>query len=236
MWHRWERQLAAYVSTAFNADLLVNLSSHVSQLINKLVMIGLLWMGARQVLDGQLTIGGLVAFNMLALRVSQPLLRLMQLWQEFQQVGISVDRLGDIFNTLPETYGKQAKGRLSAISGHIEFRQVSFRYRPDAMDVLSRLDLEIQPGEVIGLVGSSGSGKSTLARLLQNLYLPHEGQVLIDNVDVRQLEPAWLRQQVGVLNQEHFLFNGTIRENIAFADPPDVRERHWFRDQGGEQG
>jgi subfamily B ATP-binding cassette protein HlyB/CyaB len=162
---------------------------------------------------------------MLAMRVSQPMLKLMQLWQEFQQVGISVDRLGDIFNTPPETQGNQARGRLSVISGQVEFRQVSFRYRPDAMDVLARLDLVIQPGEVIGLVGASGSGKSTLARLLQNLYRPHEGQVLIDDVDVRQLEPAWLRQQVGVLNQEHFLFNGTIRENIAFANPSASLDR-----------
>jgi subfamily B ATP-binding cassette protein HlyB/CyaB len=219
LWHRWEQQLARYVSTSFDADLIVNLSSHVSQFVNKLVMIALLWLGARQVLEGQLTIGGLVAFNMLAMRVSQPMLRLMNVWQEFQQAGISMDRLGDIFNSPTEVMPSQAKSRPSALSGHVEFRQVSFRYRPDTMDVLSRLDLEIQPGEVIGLVGASGSGKSTLARLLQNLHKPYEGQVLIDNLDVKQLEVAWLRQQVGVLSQEHFLFNGTIRENIAFADP-----------------
>jgi len=219
VWHRWERQLARYVSTGFKADFMANLSGHASQFVNKLVIIALLWLGARQVLDGQLTIGGLVAFNMLAMRVSQPMLRLMTLWQEFQQAGISIERLGDILNTPVETTNSSMRGRLSTVSGHIAFRQVSFRYRPETMDVLSRLELEVQPGEVIGLVGGSGSGKSTMARLLQNLYRPHEGQVLIDDLDVRQFDLAWLRQQVGVLSQEHFLIHGSVYENIAFARP-----------------
>lgn len=173
--------------------------------------------GATLVIDGQLTVGELIAFNMLAGQVSDPILRTAQLWNDFQQVGISMSRLGDILNTRTEVVGN--KTRIPKLAGAIDFDQVSFRYRPDAPDVIRALQLKIRPGEVIGVVGRSGSGKSTLAKLVQRLHVPDRGRVLVDGQDIAIVDTASLRHEVGVVLQENVLFNRSVRDNIALSHP-----------------
>jgi subfamily B ATP-binding cassette protein HlyB/CyaB len=186
-------------------------------LVGKLVTVATLWLGASLVIEGALTLGQFIAFNMLAGRVAQPIMRLAQLWADFQQTGISVQRLGDILNTRPEMAGN--KPPLPALAGRIELDQVYFRYRPDGPEILRNMSLAIEPGEVIGVVGRSGSGKSTLAKLVQRLYVPERGRVLVDGMDLALAEASSLRRQIGVVLQENVLFNRSIRENIALADP-----------------
>ena len=219
MRRQWEEQLAGYVRAAFRADNLGNIASQTAGLINKMTYALLLWFGARLVIEGGLSVGQLVAFTMLAGRVSGPILRLVQLWQDFQQAGISVQRLGDILNARAEPGYNPNRASLPSLQGRITFDQVIFRYQPDSPEVLRRVSLDVTPGQVIGIVGRSGSGKSTLAKLIQRMHVPESGRVLIDGVDLALMEPAWLRRQIGVVLQENFLFNRTIRDNIALSDP-----------------
>ena len=221
---QWEERLAAYVKTAFSATLVGARGQNAIQYVSKVTTALLLLFGAKAVIDNELTVGALVAFNMIAAQVVQPVLRLAQIWQDFQQVQVSVDRLGDILNT-PVEPTPPVRLDLPAPRGAIEFRNVTFRYRPGSQDVLKNLSLGIRPGEVIGVVGPSGSGKSTLAKLVQRLYIPAEGQVLLDGADVSQLDPSWLRANIGVVLQENLLFNRSIHDNIAFADPAMPRAR-----------
>lgn len=214
---QWDKLLAAYVSAGFRVANLANWGSQAVSLIQKIVVVATLWLGARQVIDGVLTIGGLIAFNMLAGRVAAPVMRLAQLWQDFQQTGVAIERLGDILNTRTEKLSKHTA--LPAIHGEIRFQDISFQYRPDTQPVLKQFSLYIQPGEVIGIVGRSGSGKSTLTRLLQKLYTPQQGKILIDGIDLQIADPNWLRRQLGVVQQENFLFHRSIRDNIALSNP-----------------
>ena len=214
---RWDNQLAAYVAAGFKVTSLANVGSQGVSLIQKIVTVATMWLGAKLVIQGQLTVGQLIAFNMLAGRVASPVMRLAQLWQDFQQVGISMQRLGDILNTRTEV--NQSRAQLPAIEGYIEFDQIHFRYRPDGPEIIRGVNLKVKPGEVIGIVGRSGSGKSTLTKLLQRLFVPERGRVMIDGVDIALADPAWLRRQVGVVLQENLLFNRSLRDNIALADP-----------------
>ncbi len=213
----WDKQLAAYVSASFRTNTLAGFAHEGVNLIGKLVTVATLWLGARLVIDGQLTVGQLIAFNMLAGRVAQPVMRLAQLWADFQQTGISVQRLGDILNSRTEL--AHNRGSLPHLRGRIDLDRVVFRYRPDTAEVLRGVDLTIQPGEVVGIVGRSGSGKSTLAKLIQRLYLPESGRVMIDGMDLAVADTTSLRRQIGVVLQENMLFNRSIRENIALSDP-----------------
>ncbi len=215
---RWDEQLAGYVASSFRVTRLAAFAGEGIQLVQKLTTVAILWLGAYQVMDGVMTVGALIAFNMLAGRVAQPVLRLAQLWQELQQTGIAVARLGDILNTRPEAL-PQARTQLPPIQGRIEFDQVRFRYRPDAAETLKDISFAVAPGEVLAIVGRSGSGKSTVAKLMQGLYVPERGGVLVDGVDLRMVDPAWLRRQIGVVLQENRLFARSVRDNIALADP-----------------
>lgn len=215
---KWDNQLAEYVSAGFKTQTLSTIAHETVGFISKLVTVSTLWVGARLVIDGHLSVGQLVAFNMLAGRVSQPIIRLAQLWTNFQQTGVSIQRLGDILNAKTEL-SQSTKTALPKISGHVEFDQVRFRYRPDGSEILRGINLVVQPGEVIGIVGRSGSGKSTLTRLLQRLYTPEMGRVLVDGMDLALADVSSLRRQIGVVLQENMLFNSTIRENIALSDP-----------------
>ena len=221
---QWETQLAGYVGASFRTVRLSVWGSESIQLVSKMVTVGILFFGARLVIEGELSVGQLVAFNMLAGRVSQPVVRLAQLWQDFQQVGISVRRLADILNTVSESSGS-SRGSLRAIQGDIRFDQVTFRYRPDTDDVLRRVSFHARQGEVIGIVGQSGSGKSTITRLLQRLHAPQQGKVIVDGIDLALADTSWLRRQIGVVLQENHLFARTIRENIAVHDPAMPMER-----------
>ncbi|WP_135075103.1 type I secretion system permease/ATPase [Terasakiella sp. SH-1] len=224
MQRRWEEKLAGYVSSSFKTSNLGNIASQATQGIQKLTMALTLYFGAKLVMDGDLTMGQLIAFNMLSGRVSQPILRLAQLWQDFQQMRISVERLGDILNTKQEL-GGGSRAALPAIKGDVSFEGVTFRYRPDGPEILKRVSLDFPAGQVVGVVGPSGSGKSTLTKLVQRLYVPESGRVLVDGTDLSMVDPAWLRRQVGVVLQENTLFNRTVRENIALSDPSLPMER-----------
>ncbi|HUL13058.1 MAG TPA: type I secretion system permease/ATPase [Methylococcaceae bacterium] len=213
----WDNQLSAYIAASFRTSTLSTLGHGGVSLIGKLVTVATMWLGARLVIDGELTVGQLVAFNMLANHVATPVMRLASLWTDFQQSGISVQRLGDILNARTELAGQ--KSTLPPLKGRIELDQVVFRYRPDGSEVLRSVSLKVAPGEVIGIVGRSGSGKSTLTKLVQRLYLPERGRVLVDGIDLAQADASSLRRQIGVVLQENVLFNRTIRENIALADP-----------------
>lgn len=215
---RWDNQLAAYVSAGFKTQSLASVANEGVSLIGKLVNAATLWYGAHLVMANQLTVGQFVAFNMFAGRVSQPIMRMAQLWTDFQQTGISVARLGDILNTRTEVPPHSA-AQLPPIKGRITLDQVTFRYRPDAPPILNGVSLEVQPGEVLGIVGRSGSGKSTLTKLVQRLYAPEGGRLLVDGIDISLIDAAQLRRQVGVVLQENLLFNRSVRENIAIADP-----------------
>jgi subfamily B ATP-binding cassette protein HlyB/CyaB len=221
---QWEEKLAAYVRSAFSATMLAVGGQNAIQYVNRVTMALVLMFGALAVMDGKLTMGELIAFNMIAGQTIQPILRLSQLWQDFQQVQISVERLGDILNTAPE-FRPQGRSTLPPPRGNLEFRNVTFRYRPGATDVLKGMWLAIKPGEVIGIVGPSGSGKSTLAKLIQRLYLPNEGQILLDGADLSQADPGWLRRHIGVVLQENTLFNRSIHDNIAFSNPSMQRSQ-----------
>ena len=218
MQRRWEDQLAGFVRASFHAQTLGNVGGQIVQFINKVTIVATLYLGAKLVMAGELTVGELVAFNMLAGRVAQPVLRIAQLWQDFQQARLSIARLGDILNTQREPAQKGAAS-LPPIKGDIRFEHVTFRYLLNGPTVLSDVSLHATPGQVIGIVGPSGSGKSTLAKLVQRLYAPESGRVLIDGVDLGMVDTAWLRHQIGFVLQDNVLFNCSVRENIALADP-----------------
>jgi len=216
--NEWDDRLAAYVKTSFQAVILSNLGQNAFQYVNKVTTAAVLFFGAKAVIDNDLTIGGLVAFYMIMNQATAPILRLSQLWQSFQQVQISVQRLGDILNSPPEAQ-RLASAHLPPMRGAIKISGLSFRYRPDGTDVLRDINLDIPAGQVVGIIGHSGSGKSTLTKLVQRLYRPDRGQILIDGVDIGQVDTAWLRRQIGVVLQENVLFNRTIHENIALGNP-----------------
>ena len=225
MQRRWEEQLAGYVAASFRVLRLGNTASNSVQFVNKVVMAGILYFGAQLVISGSLTVGELVAFNILAGRVSQPVLRLAQIWQDFHQARLSVARLGDILNAPPEPKFNPARAALPAIRGDVVFEHVGFRYRIDGPQVLHDVNFSVAAGQVIGMVGPSGSGKSTVAKLIQRLYIPEAGRVLVDGVDLAMVDTSWLRRQIGAVLQENVLFNQSIRDNIALPDPAMPIER-----------
>jgi subfamily B ATP-binding cassette protein HlyB/CyaB len=224
MRQRWEEQLAGYVRASFRTQTLGNIGGQVVQFVNKATIVLTLYFGAKAVMAGDMTVGELVAFNMLAARVAQPVLRISQLWQDFQQTRVSVARLGDILNT-PREAAQRSAASLPRMQGAIRFEHATFRYRLDGPAVLSDISLDIPAGQMIGIVGPSGSGKSTLARLVQRLYTPESGRVLIDGIDLAMVDTTWLRRQMGVVLQQNVLFNCSVRENIALADPGMPLER-----------
>ena len=225
MQRRWEEQLADYVSASFRAQNLNNIAGQAAGFISKIVTLLIIWWGAHLVIAGALTVGQLVAFNMIAGRITAPILKLVQLWQDFQQAGISLQRLGDILNTPTESGRGANRSTPPRLNGDIALERVRFRYRPDAPLVLDELNLAVPAGAIVGVVGRSGSGKSTLAKLLQRLYVPEAGRILLDGIDLAVVDNAWLRRNVGVVQQESFLFNRSVRENIAIAQPGMSFER-----------
>jgi subfamily B ATP-binding cassette protein HlyB/CyaB len=214
----WEDKLADYVNISFKTGNLNNIYSQIAAYINKIGGLLTLYFGSIAVVSGELTIGQFIAFNMLSQRVSGPIMRLVNLWQDFQQANISLQRLGDVLDSPSEPGYNPNRATLPDIQGKVVFEKVLFRYGPNRAPVLNDISFQCRPGEVIGIVGRSGSGKSTLTKLIQRLYVPESGRVLIDGVDLAMVEPAWLRRQVGVVLQENFLFNRTVRENIALVD------------------
>jgi ATP-binding cassette subfamily B protein len=221
---RWEGLFARYIRTDFKASTASKISSNIGTFLTSFSYLLILWFGAKLAINQQLTIGQLVAFQMLSARVTGPLLRLVQLWQNLQQVLLSVDRLGDVLNVAPET--EPGVGLvLPPLQGQVTFEQVFFRYRPNIEPILRGISFTVQPGMFVGIVGRSGSGKSTLSKLLQRLYLPESGRILIDGFDIKSADLASLRQQIGVVLQDDFLFNGSILENITLGNPDITSEQ-----------
>ncbi len=218
-YQKWEHSLSRYVKMAFDTNNMASLFGSLGQMVTMMTSLGILWLGAHFVMDEKITVGELVAFNMLAGQVIQPVMRLVNTWDSFQQAQLSIDRLGDILNTPAEPAFDPNRTTLSAVMGEIVFDNVGFRYKPEGPDVLRNLSFRIQPGMRVGIVGRSGSGKSTIIKLIQRLYVANSGQVLIDGIDVAQVEPAWLRRQIGFVLQESFLFSGSVRDNITIARP-----------------
>ena len=225
MQRRWEEQLAGYVAASFRVISLGNTTTQSVQLISKLVSAAILYFGARLVISGSLSIGELVAFNIFAGRVSAPILRLAQMWQDFHQARLSIARLSDILNTPAEPTFNPGRSALPAVRGDVVFERVTFRYRVDGPEVLRDVSFAVQAGQVVGIAGPSGSGKSTVAKLIQRLYVPEGGRVLVDGVDLAMVDSAWLRRQLGVVLQDNVLFNRSIRDNIALAEPGAPIER-----------
>ena len=219
----WNEQLAGYVAASFRSAVLANIGNCGVTLVGKIVTVATMFFGAKAVIDGKLTVGQLIAFNMLASHVATPVMRLAQLWTDFQQIGISVERLGDLLNTRAEIASTRAP--LPPLTGAIVLENIIFRYLPNRPPVLHAINLEIEAGEFIGVVGRSGSGKSTLTKLIQRLYVPESGRVLIDGHDIATVDGATLRRQIGVVLQENVLFSRSVRENIALVDPGAPLER-----------
>jgi subfamily B ATP-binding cassette protein HlyB/CyaB len=198
--------------------MLAGVGQNAIQYINKLSSAVVLFLGAQAVISGDLTVGGLVAFTMIMNQVTAPILRLSQLWQDFQQVKVSIDRLGDVFNH-PTEGRPLVQANLPPARGAIDVKDIVFRYRSDLPEALKHVSIEIPAGQLVGIVGPSGSGKSTFTKLLQRLYVPEAGQILVDGIDIVQVDTVWLRRQIGVVLQESVLFRRTVHENIALANP-----------------
>ncbi|BAY11133.1 peptidase domain-containing ABC transporter [Calothrix sp. NIES-2098] len=213
---RWEDNLTSTINTQFRGYKMAIGLQVLSGLINTLGSTALLWYSATLVIQDQLTIGQLVAFNMLIGNVVGPVMSLVGLWSQLQEVMVSVERLDDVFNTEPEETAEKSMLVLPKLRGEVQFENVTFRYNPDdERNILQNISFEAHPGETIAIVGRSGSGKSTLVSLLQGLYHPTSGRVLVDGHDIRHVSPQSLRRQLGVVPQECFLFSGTILENIT---------------------
>ncbi|MFV0574182.1 MAG: peptidase domain-containing ABC transporter [Vibrio sp.] len=216
--HKWEDQTQELVQANFDRQKFQSLISQSVLLLQKTTSVAVLWLGATMVMSLDLTIGQLIAFNMMVNHVSQPFAKLVDLWQQFIQTRVAVDNLGEMLN-LPS---EQDQGRFSpqkSMCGHIQLQNVWFRYQPQLQPVLRGLSIDIQAGESIGLVGPSGSGKSTITKIIQKLYLSEKGDIFIDGVSITKWSATALREQIGVVLQENYLFNKSVRENIAIRMP-----------------
>ena len=216
---KYENTLSGWLKNAFSVVKLKLFTESAAVFLQQIFLLVILWVGAWLVMDAQLTVGKLIAFQMIAGQLIAPVMRLMESWQDVQQAGVSLKRLGDIMNEPAETAWNPGRTTLPDIQGEIRLDNVSFAYKEGQRMIIRNLNLHIPAGLKVGIVGASGSGKSTLSKLIQCMYKPLEGRILIDGVDVAQVEPAWLRRQIGVVLQENRLFAGTLRENISVAVP-----------------
>ncbi|SHG62023.1 peptidase domain-containing ABC transporter [Massilia sp. CF038] len=216
---RYSGYLASYLQAGFATKQLANTYNTTSNLLEQLMSLLILGIGAYTVMhDASFTIGMLVAFQMFSGRLSQPMLRLVGLWQQFQQASLAVARLGDLMNAPLEPYSL-IPARATARKGLMQIEGLAFKYGEHLPLVYEDLSLTIQPGQTIGIMGPSGCGKSTLAKLLQGFYQPNAGRILLDGVDIRYLSANELRSYFGVVPQETMLFSGTIYDNLQMASP-----------------
>jgi ATP-binding cassette subfamily B protein len=217
---QWQEHYARYISAGFRTVLTSTAASSTSNFLNKLSGLLVLWVGAYLVLQGQLSLGQLIAFRIIAGYVTSPLLRLTNLWQNFQQTALSLERLSDILDTPTETTALDRRNiPLPPIVGRVQYEQVAFRFQPVSPLVLNHVDLDLPAGSFVGVVGQSGSGKSTLMKLLPRLYQPESGRILVDGYDIHKVELYSLRQQIGIVPQDTLLFEGTVQDNIALNCP-----------------
>ena len=222
---KWQDFYAKYISRTFDKTITGTFLNESSQVLQKLSQLLVLWVGASMVLKSELTLGQLIAFRIISGYVTQPLLRLSSIWQNIQELRVSFERLADVVDT-PEESDAADKGNipLPAIEGKVVFENVSFAFAPGAPEVLSAINLTVEPGTFVGVVGQSGSGKSTLMKLLPRLYAPSKGRILVDHYDIAKVELYSLRRQIGIVPQDPLLFSGTISDNIALTNPDATSE------------
>ncbi|MEA5552913.1 peptidase domain-containing ABC transporter [Anabaena cylindrica UHCC 0172] len=215
----WQERYAKFVAAGFKTVITSTLANSTSQFLNKLSGLLVLWVGAYLVLQGELTLGELIAFRIISSYVTSPILRLAQIWQNFQETGLSLERLSDIVDTPQEAEADKGNIPLPAISGAVKYENVSFRFAPSGPLQLNNVSLDFEAGKFVGIVGQSGSGKSTMMKLLLRLYNVESGRILIDGYDIGKVELYSLRRQMGVVPQDPLLFDGTVQENIALTNP-----------------
>jgi ATP-binding cassette subfamily B protein len=220
----WQERYARYVSAGFKTVITSTIASNTSQFLNKLSALLILWVGVYLVLDGQLTLGSMIAFRIISGYVTTPILRLTQLWQNFQETALSLERLADIVDTPQESEKDRTNIPMPLIKGAVKYENISFRFKPIGPLNLYNVNLDFEPGTFVAIVGSSGAGKSTLTKLISRLYEPEAGRILIDGYDINKVELYSLRRQVGVVPQDTLLFDGTIQDNIALTNPDATTE------------
>lgn len=220
MINKWENLVARLIRVAFERTKFDLVLSTFSGIWKAVITMAILWYGGHMVMEGYFTLGQLIAFQMISNQATTPLTNLLTLLPRLQMVAFGLERIGDILNTPMEPifheFGKRGTER---IDGAIDIQNVSFRYRVDLPLVLKNINLQVAPGEKVGIVGRSGSGKSTLTNLVQNLYIPEEGKIIIGGISTREANLGWLRGQIGVVMQENYLFNSSVRDNIAISRP-----------------
>ena len=217
---RWQEFYSQYIARTFEKTITGTALNQTSQVLQKISQLMVLWIGASMVLNGDLTLGQLIAFRIISGYVTQPLLRLSTIWQNIQELRVSFERLADVIDT-PEESDEVDKSKvmLPPLQGEVRFEDLSFRFHAGQPEVLKDINLEIKAGTFVGIVGQSGSGKSTLMKLLPRLYEPGEGRILIDGYDIAKVELYSLRRQIGIVPQDPLLFSGTVSENIALTNP-----------------
>ena len=221
---RYEEMLARLVKASFDVVNLANIANSIGTFLFSIFNLSILWVGAYYVMEGEISVGELIAFQMIAGQLIAPVMRLINQWQYFQQIRVSMDRLGDIMNEETEPAFNPSRTTLPSLRGDIAMEKLAFSYTQEGGKVLDNINIRIPAGMKVGIVGRSGSGKSTLTKLIQRLFLPDSGRILIDGVDIAQVEPAWLRRQIGVVLQDSKLFSGTVEENIRIACPNATHE------------
>ena len=217
-YQRWQKLISKQLVQSFKVSIRSEVATQLMTLVSKITTALLLWIGVKEVLNGGISPGELVAYNMLSAHVTQPILRFAQVWQDFQHTIISLRRVGDILDS-PIENERKGIATSAAIQGRIDFQNIRFRYQAETPEVLNNLSLSIKAGEFIGITGPSGSGKSTLTKLLQRLYIPQHGQVIVDGMDLAVADTVALRRRMSVVLQESTLFVGTIAENIRLSHP-----------------
>jgi ATP-binding cassette subfamily B protein len=216
---QWQERYARYISAGFKNVVTSTIASSASTFLNKLSAVLVIGVGAYLVINKELTVGQLIAFRILSGYVTSPILRLAQLWQNFQETALSLERLADIVDTPQEAEEDRENITMPVIVGRVKYENVSFRFKTSGPLQLSNVNLEFAPGQFVAVVGESGAGKSTLTKLISRLYETESGRILIDGYDINKVELYSLRRQVGVVPQDPLLFDGTIQENIALTNP-----------------
>ena len=216
---KWQNYYSKFIKSNYQKTITAVSLNQLTQSLQKISQLIVLWYGAIMVLNGEFTLGQLIAFRIISGYVTQPILRLSTIWQQYQEIKISFERLGDIVNTPKENESKDlGKIQLPSVEGNIAFDNVSFKFIGDAKTTLNKINCQIDKNSFVGIVGKSGSGKSTFCKLISRLYVPNKGTVLIDNYDVQKVEISSIRRQLGIVSQDPLLFAGTIRDNISFGD------------------
>ncbi|WP_310482561.1 peptidase domain-containing ABC transporter, partial [Chamaesiphon sp. VAR_48_metabat_403] len=217
---KWQERYTQYVMAGFQTVITFTTANSATTFLNQISSLLVLWVGAYLVLDGKLTLGQLIAFRIISGYVTSPLLRLTQLWQNFQETALSLERIADILDTpMESTDIDRGNIPMPTIRGNVKFDNVSFRFAPTGALNLDGVSLEFTAGKFIGIVGQSGSGKSTLMKLLPRLYPLESGRILVDDYDISKVELYSLRQQIGIVPQDTLLFEGSVQENIALNYP-----------------